>query len=119
MIFPYDYTLVNVVTLVLGALILANSYRLAKVGKEDLALFLLSAVIGAGLVVVAVVPNVFELLAAVLGLEWKARAILVVSNLTLFCVTYYLFTQMVALRGKVSRLNEELSLLRRRVEDDE
>lgn len=118
-VLPYDYTLVNVLTLLLGLLILANSYRLARIGKEDLSLFLLSAIIGFGLVVVAVVPNVFELLATLLGLELKARAILVVANLTLFCVTYYLFTQVVSLRGKVSRLNEELSLLKRRVEDDE
>lgn len=116
---PYDYTLVNALTFALGLLILMNSYRLARSGDEDLSSFLLSVILGIGLVVVAIVPNLFELFAAVLGLELRARAILVVSNLTLFCVTYYLVMQVVELRGMVSTLNEELSLLKRRVEDDD
>lgn len=116
---PYDYSLVNLLTLALGVLILTNSYRISRSGGEDLASFLLSGILGTGLIVVAIVPNVFGLLATLLGLELRARAILVVSNLTLFCVSYYLFLQVVSLRAKVSKINEEFSLLKRRVEDDE
>lgn len=116
---PNDYTLVNVITFVLGLIILANSYRLVQSGDEDLYSFLLSLIIGGGLMFVASVPNIFELFATILGLELKARAILVVSNLTLFCIVYILFIRVVDLREKISTLNEELSLLNRRIEDNE
>lgn len=66
---------------------------------------------------VAVVPDTFQIVAAILGLEWKARAMLVVSNLTLFVVAAYLFNRVSRLYDRVSRLNEELSLLRNAVEE--
>lgn len=106
------YTVVNAVTLVVGVLFLLKGYDLARSGREDIVLFLMSGAIGVGLIVVAVFPNVFTLLASVLGLELKARAILVVSNLTLFVVIAYLFSRIGKLYDNISRLNEELSLLR-------
>lgn len=117
MIPTLDYTLVNAVTFGLGVLFLYNSYRLVRRGREDITLFTVSAVLGIGLIVVATFPGLFQALATVLGLEFKARAILVVSNLTLFAVVMYLFNQVVQLRSNVSKLNEELSLLRKAFED--
>ena len=112
-----EYTAVNAVTFLVGIGLLLNGYALVKRGQEDLALFVLSTAVGVGVIVVAAVPNVFEFVAALLGLELKARAILVIANLTLFVIVIYLFNRIGSLYERVSRLNEELSLLKNAVEE--
>jgi hypothetical protein len=77
----------------------------------------MSGIIGVGLMVVAVLPNIFELVASTIGLELKARAILVSANLTLFIIVTYLFNRISHLYNKISGLNEELSLLRTTVSE--
>lgn len=113
------YTSLNVITFLLGLLFLLSGYRMVKRGREDLALFLMSGTVGVGLMVVAVYPDIFEFVAALIGLELKARAILVISNLTLFIIITYLFNRIGQLYSKVSGLNEELSLLRTAVEEEQ
>lgn len=114
---PYDYSVVNLVAFLVGVGFLLNGYVLVKRGREDIALFVMSLLVGAGLMTVAVFPNVFQLVATVLGLELKARAILVVSNLTLFVVVTYLLNRMGKLYDQLSRLNEEVSLLKNDLEE--
>lgn len=112
-----EYTSVNVITFLLGVLFLLSGYRMVKRGREDIALFLMSGSVGVGLMIVAVYPNIFELVATIMGLKLKARAILVISNLTLFVIITYLFNRISQLYDKVSGLNEELSLLRTAVDE--
>lgn len=112
-----EYSAVNVATFLVGLGLLLNGYFIVRRGREDVALFVVSAIVGAGLIVVALVPDVFQVVATLLGLELKARAILVVSNLTLFVVAIYLFNRIGRLYERVSRLNEELSLLKNVVEE--
>jgi hypothetical protein len=112
-----EYTSVNGITFLLGVLFLFSGYRMVKWGREDLALFLMSGAVGLGLMIVAIYPDIFEFIATVMGLELKARAILVISNLTLFVIITYLFNRISQLYDKVSGLNEELSLLRTTVEE--
>lgn len=112
-----EYTLVNGATFLVGLALLLRGYTIVRRGREDVGLFFLSVVVGVGLMAVALVPNVFEVVATLLGLEWKARAMLVVSNLTLFLVVVYLFDRIGRLYEQVSRLNEELSLLKNAVEE--
>lgn len=112
------YDIVNVITFCLGIIFLFTSYNVIANGKEDLPLFLLSGIIGLGLLTVAVFPDMFQGVATVIGLEYKGRAILVVSNLTLFVVVTYLFNLIGRQQKKLSRLNEELSLLKSGIEED-
>lgn len=112
-----SYTIVNLITFLLGLLFLFSGYRLVKSGREDIVLFLMSGAIGVGLMIVAAFPNIFEFAAAILGLKLKARAILVISNLTLFVIITYLFNRISRLYDKVSGLNEELSLLQTTVDE--
>lgn len=115
-----EYSLINVLTLLLGAGLLANGYRLVRGGREDVSVFLVSAVIGIGLMIVAIVPGgVFASTADVLGVRLEAVAVLVVSNLVLFVIITFLFDRIGRLKSKISRLNEELSLLRQQVEENE
>lgn len=113
----YDYSLVNIVTVLVGLGLLFNSYSLLMQGREDVALVSLSFVVGLGLVVVGAFPNSFEVVATVIGLELKARAILVISNLTLFVVVIYLLNRTGGLQNRVSKLNEELSLLKHDIDE--
>lgn len=110
---------VNALTFLIGVVFLYNGYRLTRQGREDLVLFLVSEIIGLGLIVVAIVPDVFQYVATFLGLELKARAILVIANLTLFVLVTYLFTRIGRLHDNVSTLNEELSLLRSNIDDSD
>ncbi|WP_199243375.1 DUF2304 domain-containing protein [Halopenitus persicus] len=115
--FTFDYSLVNVVALVVGLLFLANGYYLVRTGREAVAVFVLSVIVGSGLVFVAAFPTAFDAVARLLGLELRARAILVVSNLTLFALVIYLLNRIGTLYDRVSRLNERLSLLDAEMDD--
>lgn len=114
-----DYTVVNLVALLVGVAFLVNGYRMVRRGKEDMALFVTSLLVGAGLIVVALFPDFFQIVAYVLGLELKARAILVMANLTLFVLVIYLLHRIATLYEQVSRLNEELSLMKADLEDQD
>jgi len=107
-----EYTVVNLVAFLVGGVFLANGYYLLRRGREAMALFVTSLVVGGGLIFVALFPNVFQVVASLLGLELKARAILVISNLTLFVLVTYLLNRIGRLYDRVSRLNEQVSLLR-------
>jgi hypothetical protein len=111
-------TVINVITFALGVAFIYNGYRLVREGREDVLWFLVLSGVGMGLIVVAVLPDLFAVLGEVIGLEWKARAILVVSNITLFVLVAFLFNQVKSLYDKLSRLNEELSLLRQQLDNE-
>lgn len=113
------YTVVNLVAFLVGVGLLLNGYLIVRRGREDVSLFVVSLVVGTGLIFVALFQDTFELVAAVLGLELKGRAILVISNLTLFVVVTYLFNRIGTLYDRVSRLNEELSLVKAELADDD
>lgn len=112
-----EYSVVNAVALLVGLLFLATGYHLVRSGREALAAFVISVVVGGGLVFVALFPSAFDLVARVLGLELRARAILVISNLTLFLLATYLLNRIGRLYDRVSKLNERVSLLEREVRD--
>lgn len=107
-----EYTAINALTFVIGLVFLYNGYRIVASGREDIALFVTSAAIGLGLLFVAIFPDVFDVVATLLGIEFKTNAILIISNLTLFVLVTYLFSRVGDLYDNVSRLNEEVSLLR-------
>jgi hypothetical protein len=110
------YSLVNLVAFLVGLGFLLNGYVLVRRGREDLELFVMSVAVGGGLVFVALYPDSFDRIATLIGLEWKARAILVVSNLTLFVLVTYLLNRIGRLYDRLSKLNEEVSLLRAELE---
>jgi hypothetical protein len=112
-----EYSLVHLVAFAIGLGFLLNGYVLVRSGREDLELFVMSVVVGGGLVFVAVYPDAFDQVATLIGLELKARAILVVSNLTLFVLVTYLLNRIGRLYDRLSKLNEEVSLLRAELED--
>lgn len=112
------YSIVNVVTFGLGLLFLYSGYRLVATGREDVPVFLLTGTVGLGLMVVAVFPDLFWGVANVTGIELRSRAMLVVANLTLFTIVVYLLNRIGRLSEQVSRLNEELSLVKAEVVED-
>lgn len=109
--FSFDYSLVNAVALIVGLLFLTNGYYMIRKGRESIPILVVSIGVGGGLVFVALFPTAFDLVARVLGLELRARAILVVSNLTLFALVIYLLNRIGQLYARVSYLNERLSIL--------
>ena len=114
-----EYSVVNLVAGLLGVGFLATGYVLVRRQREALVLFVLSLVVGVGLLFVAVLPESFDYIAVFLGLEFRTHAILVVANLVLFGLVTYLLYRIGRLYDRPSRLNEELSLLKARREDEE
>lgn len=112
-----EYTVYNVVAVLVGVGFLANGHYLLRREREALALFLTSVAIGSGLILVGVFPNALQVVASLLGLEPEARIVLVASNLTLFVLVSYLLNRVGRLYDRVSRLNEEVSLLKADGED--
>lgn len=112
-----QYTVLNAVTFVVGIAFLYNGYRIVRRGREAVALFGMSAIVGVGLLAVAIYPNLFTLLAAAVGVEVADRAVLVFANLTLFVIVTYLFHRLGELYEAISRLNEEVSLLRAELDE--
>jgi hypothetical protein len=112
-----EYTVVNLVAFLVGIGFLANGYRMVRRGREDMAIFITSLVVGAGLIFVSLFPDFFQVIATLLGLELKARAILVIANLTLFVLVIYLLNRIASLYEQVSRLNETVTLLKADLED--
>lgn len=112
-----QYTVLNAVTLVVGIAFLYNGYRIVRRGREAVALFGMSAVVGLGLISVALYPTILTGTAAALGADVAGRAVLVFAILTLFIITTYLFHRLGELYESVSRLNEEVSLLRTELEE--
>lgn len=106
-----EYTVVNLIVFLLGVVFVANGYFLVRRGREAVALFVTSLLAGGGLIFVAVFPNTFQVFATFLGLELKARAILVIANLSLFVLVTYLLNRIGQLYDRISRLNERISLL--------
>lgn len=105
------YTVVNAIAFLVGVLFVANGYFLVRSGREAMALFVTSLVAGAGLIFVALFPDSFQVIAGILGLELKGRAILVIATLTLFVLVIYLLNRIGQLYDRISRLNERISLL--------
>lgn len=116
-----EYTIINAVTALIGVVFLVNGYKLVKVGREDILQFVASGIVGTGLLIVAAFPGLFDYIAALIGVEIKTNAMLIVATLTLFLLSMYLINRTGRLYEDISRLNEEMSLLRNRVEelDDE
>jgi hypothetical protein len=112
-----QYTVLNAVTFIVGLAFLYNGYRIVRHGREALALFGMSAIVGSGLIAVALYPNLLTATAAALGVRVADRAVLVFAILTLFVIVTYLFHQLGELYESVSRLNEEVSLLRTELEE--
>ena len=114
-----EYTVVNLVAGVVGMGFLGTGYVLVRREREALGLFALSVVVGAGLLFVAVTPDSFDYIATFLGLEFKTHAILVVANLVLFALVTYLLYRIGRLYDRLSRINEEVGLLKAEFEDGE
>ncbi|MFT4948079.1 MAG: hypothetical protein ACI9CA_000199 [Natronomonas sp.] len=114
-----EYAAVNLVAGVVGMGVLGTGYVLVRREREALGLFVLSVAVGAGLLFVAVTPDSFDAIATFLGLEFKTHAILVVANLVLFALVTYLLYRIGRLYDRLSRLNEEVSLLKTELEDGE
>lgn len=112
-----EYTIINAVTALIGLVFVLNGYNLVRQGREDILQFVTSGIVGVGLLIVAAFPQLFDFIAAIIGVEIKTNAILIVATLTLFLLSMYLINRTGRLYDDVSKLNEEMSLLRSRIED--
>ncbi len=104
--------LVNVVGLAVGLYFLVQSYRLVRRREEDVFSFLIWLIVGTALVVVSLFPGVADYVMTLLGMEMRAYTIFTLGILLAYVLMFQLFRLIWRLNRSLSKLNEELSLLK-------
>lgn len=104
--------LVNVVGLAVGLYFLVQSYRLVRRREEDVFSFLIWLIVGTALVVVSLLPSVADYVMTLLGMEMRAYTIFTLGILLAYVLMFQLFRLIWRLNRSISKLNEELSLLK-------
>lgn len=103
---------VSVLGMVVGILFLIRSWLLIRAKREDLVSLLVWVVIGLGLVVASAVPSVFDYVIGILGMETRAYAMFLVAFLIAYVLLFRLYRAQREMSEEISRLNEELALVR-------
>ncbi|MBU7015213.1 MAG: DUF2304 domain-containing protein [Theionarchaea archaeon] len=110
-------SLIHVGGFLLGCYFLLRSYLLVKNKKEEVQDFLVWGTVGASLLVLSAVPQVGDLLAEYLSIRTRTNTIFALSIFLLYLLMFRMHTLNRDLYRQISVLNEELSLLRHRLEN--
>lgn len=107
---------VNILGIVVGAYFIYRAYTLVKAEEEDVLNFLIWLVIGSGLVVAGSVPAVFNFIMDILGMQRRAYAMFSVGIFVAYLLLFRLSYNLRSLKRDISKLNEDISLLKERID---
>ncbi|MFC2105123.1 DUF2304 domain-containing protein [Candidatus Bipolaricaulota bacterium] len=106
---------IDVLLIVVGVLFLARSAILVRKREEDVAGLLIWLALGAMLIVGGAIPSALRFAVNVLGMKDRAFAFFATGILVAYLLIFRQSRLLHSEVGSISRLNEELSLLRQRV----
>lgn len=109
-------SLINVAGFVIGVYFLLRSYVLIKEKREEVTDFLVWSTIGVSLVVLSVFPQVGDALAAYLNIRTRTNTIFALAIFLLYLILFRMNTLNRNLDKQISVLNEEIALLRHKLE---
>lgn len=95
-----------------GAYFLYKTFVLIKQKKETLFEFFLWFGFGLTLIILSIFPGLINYLSVFLGTTKGTNAIFLVSILILFFMNFYVFKMVKTIKHDISKLNEELSILK-------
>jgi len=109
-------SLINAAGFVIGVYFLLRSYLLIKEKREEVTDFLVWSTIGVSLVVLSVFPQVGDALAAYLNIRTRTNTIFALAIFLLYLILFRMNTLNRNLDKQISVLNEEIALLRHKLE---
>ena len=109
-------SLINAAGFVIGVYFLLRSYLLIKEKKEEVTDFLVWSTIGVSLVVLSDCPQVGDALAAYMNIRTRTNTIFALAKFLLYLVLFRMNTLNRNLDKQISVLNEEIALLRHKLE---
>ena len=109
--------IINILGILMGTFFLGRSLLLVRAKREDLPSLLIWITIGVGLLVASVVPSVFDWVIDVLGMETRAYAMFLASFFVAYLLLFRLYRVQRERSIEISRLNEELALVRGLLEE--
>ena len=105
---------INILGILVGIYLLLRSYLLIKRKEEDLLNLFIWVFIGTGLIITGLFPSVFDYIMSLLGMETRAYTMFVIAILLAYLLLFRIFQAIRRLDSAISKLNEEVSILRSR-----
>lgn len=106
--------IINIIGILFGIYFLFKSYLLVKKKKEDVKQFLLWALIGIIMLILAVYPKLADIALKLLNMEERINAIFAIGILLSILLIFNLNNQIEKMDSQMSKLNEEIALLKYR-----
>ncbi len=107
---------IQIIGILIGLYYLYKSYRMVKNGKADVREFSIWVFVGFALIVVSAYPDVVTYLFNFLGMGFRGNAIFTIGILLSYFLLIHVTTLNRELNYQISKLNEEIALLRYEIE---
>ncbi|RLI78857.1 hypothetical protein DRP07_10660 [Archaeoglobales archaeon] len=108
---------IQIVAFVVGIYYIIKSYKLLRDKKEDVKQFLLWTIIGLSFIAVAIDPNIVLIFSNLLGMSYRGNMIFSISIIVAYLVILHYSTKISELNSNISKLNEELAVLKYIIEE--
>ena len=110
---------IQIIGVLIGFFFIYQGYILVKQKKEDITSLLLWTIVGTGIIATSLYPGMFDYFLGLLQMKERPFAILTIGILTAYILLFQFYKTLRNLDNHLSKLNEELTLLRYKLEKKE
>jgi hypothetical protein len=107
---------IQIIGILIGLYYLYKSYRMLKLRKADVREFLIWTFVGFALIIVSTYPDIVTYLFNLIGMSFRGNAIFTIGILISYLLLIHVITLNRELNYQISKLNEEIALLRYEIE---
>lgn len=111
--------IINVIAFILGIYLLYESYYMIKRKEEDVIIFLLWILLGVGLIILSVFPELSYKISDILKMSTRANTVFSFAILILYLLVFNFYKRNRKMHKEISKLNEEIAVLRYKMEKEE
>jgi len=104
--------IINIVAFILGIYLLYESYYMVKRKEEDVISFLIWTLLGLTLVILSVFPDLSYKISDLLKMSTRANTVFSFAILILYLLIFNVFKKNRKMHKEISKLNEEIAILR-------
>ena len=104
--------IINIIGILFGLYFLFKSYLLVKKKEEDVKQFLLWGLIGIILIILGIYPNLADIPLKILNMGERINVIFAMGILLSILLIFNLNNQIKKMDTQISKLNEEIAILR-------
>ena len=106
------FGVINIVAFILGLYLLYESYYMVKRKEEDVISFLIWTFLGLILVILSVFPDLGYKISDLLKMSTRANTVFSFAILILYLLIFNVFKKNRKMHKEISKLNEEIAILR-------